>query len=1614
MDEEITWKIINEYFNSNPNALISHHLDSYNDFFNNGLKSIFREKNPIKIIKNQDPVTKEFDLRCNLYLGGKGGDKIYYGKPIIFDETREHYMFPNEARLRNMTYGTTIHYEVDVEFFIKDGTEIIKTEMTLPEKIYLGKFPIMLNSNLCILKNLAPDVKFNMGECKNDLGGYFIIDGKEKVMVPQEKFADNMLYIRDKVNDLYSHSAEIRSVSEDASKPIRTLSVKIVLPSAKYSNKQIVVDIPNVRMPIPLFIVMRALGIESDKEIIKCCLLDLDKYDSYIDLFIPSVHDSSKIFTQENALKYISTFTKTKTIASTLHILADYFLPHIGELNFISKAYYLGYMTFQLLKVYNKEEKATDRDSFKFKRVELPGMLMYDLFKEYYNIQQKNIFQKIDKEFFYKKTTYQNNFISLIENNYRDFFKDRILEDGFRKAFKGNWGAEAHTKKLGVVQPLNRLSYNSFIAHLRKINLPMDSSAKVVKPRLLHSSQWGIIDPVDTPDGGNVGFHKHLAITAKITNGCSSIPMIKLLRNYGNMLLLEECTPKILSQTTKVFVNGRWVGNINNPIEILKLLKCYRRNVLIPIYTSLSWDIRKNEFIIYTDAGRLCRPIFYVDEVKKMISYNKPGILQKLKSGEFTWNELITGFNKRKDPLFSMDSCKVYENIKEMYDIEENIFDLVDKQCIIEYIDTAESDTALIALNENVILKELTSSSLNDDEYKEYDYETEQKEEGEELEGEEERKSQTKSKSNKSLKSKSKSKSHDSGELIARQKKINTRYSHVEIHPSFLLGVLGNQIVFPENNQLPRDVFACGQSKQAISLYHSNFHTRIDKMGVILNYGQVPLVKSRYMKYINREEHPYGENVIVAIGAYNGYNVEDSILFNEGSIKRGMFRTTYFSMYETREESSKVGKNSINSRFVNIENTNVIGLKAGYDYSELDRYGLIKENTAVDDKKVLIGKVVSNLENPDAFIDDSVFPKKGQLGYVDKSFITEGEEGFRLSKIRIREERLPGIGDKFCSRCGQKGTVGMIIPERDMPYTKDGIKPDIIINPHALPSRMTIGQLIETLMGKACALYGGFGDCTAFVNNGTKHKKFGELLTLQGFHSSGNQILYDGQTGQQMSSEIFIGPTYYMRLKHMVKDKINYRAQGPRTVLTRQTVQGRANDGGLRIGEMERDGIISHGASKFLEESLMVRGDEYYMAVCNQTGTIAVYNENLNLFLSPYADGPIQFTNITEYKADVVNISKYGKDFSIVRIPYALKLLMHELKTMNIDMKIITEDNIDQLTNMSFSNNYNKLVNNHKINLKQIISDAVNKTKEGRPNAFEEVKKKAQSIFERNTADEDREWAERHGWVSQGEGEDGEVYASILLDGNGAPTQLWYVEEREFTFPNDYPRGWNRDDLYDINLPIEDIIKRLKQEQVPDNWNIVINKLKKEYPTFSDRGGPLYRPDKSLPNQPQQVSPPYNPLTPVSSSPPYNPLTPTSASPPYNPLTPTSVSPPYNPVVFTPQTPSGTHPSLSPHTPSGAPPPLIQTQHSQPQVTEPVYIPIIYTPQLPSQNQTTSLEEGQGGVEESKGDDKEEKTYLNVRKEESNLLTDVIDLDNEEKGEDKSNNETKKIISTTL
>ena len=1340
MDNSTIWKIINTYFEDNPQSLVRHHIDSYNDFFKNGIFRIFKEKNPLRINTRYDDEINDYRSQCIMYFGGKNGDKIYFGKPIIYDDNDAHYMFPNEARLRNMTYGMTVHYDVEVEFitilgkdeepnvpgleemlggyqgdekfkhikkeakdpepvdgqqtvsesvdnknkdeeeckilggakapvrrkrnklddeltaaetaFFREALEKsmiapnVQKETIVLEKIFLGKFPIMLQSNYCVLGGLPREVRHSMGECLNDVGGYFVIDGKEKTVISQEKFGYNMLNIKEMNDDTHLYSAEILSVSENVSKPIRTLAVRIKAPSPSYTNKNIVVSIPNVREPVPLFILFRALGIISDKQIITMCLLDIDKYESMVDLFAPSVHDAGGILTQRNALQYIANLQKHKTIPHTLEILADYFLPHIGEMNFTQKAYYLGYMVSRLLSVYSGIEPPTDRDNFKYKRIELVGSLLNDLFREYYKIQQRQIHLGFEQKITYGRGLYENNLKGLIRENYRDVFRERSLESGFKKAFKGNWGASAHTKRIGVVQDLNRLSHNSMMSHLRKTNLPLDASAKVVGPRVLHPTQWGFFDPIDTPDGANIGIHKHMSISAYVSQGYSREPLLKWLREKVDMRLIEDCSPLLLSRMTKVFVNGFWAGAIDKPLETVEKIKLFRRNGLIPTYTSVSFDIKQNTIFIYTDAGRICRPIFYKDAESETFSYESEKIQKRLESSNLRWNELITGFNRKKDVKYNVNMENLYElhEVYEGIDSESNPAKLkrfLEEKAIIDYIDTNESETSLIALN------------------------------AEDLE-----------------------------------KNKNKKFTHIEIHESLIFGMMANMINFPENNPASRNSFSCGQSKQAVSLYHTNYQVRMDKTAVVLNYGQNPLVKSRYLEHINHEGNPYGENAIVAIMCYTGYNVEDAVLINEGALKRGLFRTTYYSTYESHEEKTKVGNASVDKVFTNIQSeTNIVGMKPGYDYSKLDRFGLAKENTEINDKTVLIGLAAQGSENKDVKIDMSKTPKKGQLGIVDKAFITEGEEGFRIAKIRIREERIPNLGDKMASRAGQKGTVGLVIPEEDMPFTKEGIRPDIIINPHAIPTRMTIGQLVEGITGKACAMYGGSGDCTAFNNKGSKIKIFGEMLTGVGYHSSGNEILYNGMTGEQISAEIFMGPTYYMRLKHMVKDKINYRSLGPRTALTRQPVSGRANDGGLRIGEMERDSVISHGAAEFLRESMMERGDKYFIAVCNNTGMMAIYNPSKNLFISPMADGPIKYTGSLEGKdMNIENVTKFGRNFSIVSVPYSFKLLLQELQTINIQMRLITEDNIQQFENMSYSKNIEKLLVD-KFDPKALVND---------------------------------------------------------------------------------------------------------------------------------------------------------------------------------------------------------------------------------------------------------------------------------------------------------------------
>jgi len=478
-------------------------------------------------------------------------------------------------------------------------------------------------------------------------------------------------------------------------------------------------------------------------------------------------------------------------------------------------------------------------------------------------------------------------------------------------------------------------------------------------------------------------------------------------------------------------------------------------------------------------------------------------------------------------------------------------------------------------------------------------------------------------------------------------------YTHCEIHPSTIFGVLASCIPFPEHNQSPRNTYQCAQGKQAMGVYVTNYENRMDKTAYVLNYPARPLVDTRIMNMIQLNKIPSGCNVVVAIMTHTGYNQEDSLLFNKGSIDRGLFMTT---IYHTEKDEDKQKINGDEEIRCKPDPAKTKGMKMG-NYNKVNSKGIIPENTIVENRDIIISKITPIKENRNdhtkviKFEDQSKIYKTSEETYIDKNYIDRNGEGYNFAKVRLRTVRKPVIGDKFSSRHGQKGTIGNIIPECDMPFTKSGVKPDIIINPHAIPSRMTIGQLKETVLGKVLVELGLFGDGTSFGQFDVKDI-CSELLNL-GYEAHGNELMCNGLTGEQLECSIFMGPVFYQRLKHMVNDKSHSRSIGPMVNLTRQPAEGRSRDGGLRFGEMEKDAMVSHGASRFTKGRMYDSSDKYSVFTCKKCGLIASYNDEIHIHHCKTCDNRV--------------------DFAYVEIPYSCKLLFQELNTMNIAPRIMTE-----------------------------------------------------------------------------------------------------------------------------------------------------------------------------------------------------------------------------------------------------------------------------------------------------------------------------------------------------
>jgi DNA-directed RNA polymerase II subunit RPB2 len=1199
---EEPWTIIGSYFEGKHlEQLVRHQIESYNDMVNVQLKRTMDMFNPVRIVSDQDydKTTHKYRLETEVTF-----TNLYLSRPQIHENTgATKILFPQEARLRNYTYASMMTVDMNVKYIVRGtDSEHITTHHKVFPKIQIGKMPIMLKSCICVLtqhKHLDHNIT---GECPYDAGGYFIINGSEKTVLGQERAAENkvLCYNVSKNNNKWRYVAEIKSIPDSKCISPKQINMMVVTKQNGFGHP-LVIQIPRMKQPVPLFVVFRALGVLSDREICEYIVYNIDGTDAdgtaisakLLEALQASIIDANGIMTQEDAIRYFTSqviFTPinmdkesgaTKKRDFAQEVLHNDLFPHCNTDQ--QRIFFLGYMANKLLCAFFEINKQDDRDSYLNKRIDLTGALLNNLFRNYFNKLVKDMSKQVVREINTGSWRSTEDYLSIInDTNMYKIIKSTTIENGLKRALStGDFGIKSMTSnKVGVAQVLNRLTYSSSLSHLRRLNTPIDKSGKLIPPRKLHNTSWGFLCPAETPEGGSIGVVKNISCLSHVTIHSNPASLHAYIGEYIERL--ETLRPKDTYREVKVFVNGTWVGITRDPLRLYKEFKMKKLRGIINIYTSVVFDYPNAEIRICNDAGRLMRPLLLVNQDTNELFITRD-IIKKIEEHEIGWDDLLTHVSSSSSSTTDTDGDGVLHAGG-----GDN-----DAHGVIEYVDPDEQAFSMIAMRPHHLHRNETDKTSP------YIY----------------------------------------------------KYSHCEIHPSTIFGVLASCIPFPEHNQAPRNTYQCAMGKQAIGIYVTNYQRRMDKTAYVLTYPHRPLVDTRLMQMIQLAEIPSGAPLIVAIMSYTGYNQEDSVLVNQGAIDRGMFSATIY--HTEKDEDKKI--NGDEEIRCHPDSSKTKGMKFG-NYDKLNQRGVMPVNTFIENRDVIMGKVIpikDNRNDPTKIVkyeDISRVYHTSEECYVDKSYIDSNGEGYCFCKVRIRAFRKPVIGDKVSSRMGQKGTIGNIIPERDMPFTKEGIRPDIIINPHAIPSRMTIGQLKETLLGKVLVNLGLFGDGTSFGEYDIKDISK-ELLKV-GFEMNGNELLYNGLTGEQIKSDIFIGPVFYQRLKHMVADKQHSRSIGPMVNFTHQPAEGRSRDGGLRFGEMERDAMVGHGASRFTKGRMYDCSDKYEVHVCRKCGIIASYN----------TERSIHFCKTCENRAD----------FALVQIPYACKLLFQELATMNVAPRIMT------------------------------------------------------------------------------------------------------------------------------------------------------------------------------------------------------------------------------------------------------------------------------------------------------------------------------------------------------
>ena len=1004
----------------------------------------------------------------------------------------------------------------------------------------------MLRSNKCVLANKSEAEMCAMDECPLDPGGYFIVNGTEKVILVQEQLSKNRIIVEaDPKKD-----SIIASVT--SSTHARKSKSYVVL------KKDLLFMRHNIlKEDVPICILLKAMGVASDMEMMAI----VAGPDSTLqDDFAINLEETIKagIHTQQQALDYIGARLKigSKTAAfgqmrrnfvqEAVELISGIFIAHIliEDLNFRPKALYVAHMARRVLMAKRNPALVDDRDYVGNKRLELAGQLLSLLFEDLFKTFNNRIKNTVDGELRKPNKT------SAVEPAKIMVGASNHITQGMNRAIAtGNWNLKRfRMDRAGVTHLLSRLSFIASLGMMTRISSQFEKTRKVSGPRALQPSSFGMLCPADTPEGEACGLVKNLALMTHITTDDEEVPIKRLIFMLGAEDISTVGGSELYAPGTYVvMLNGTPMAATRTPSQFLTSFRRLRRSGRISEFVSIFINQHHNTIQVATDEGRICRPLIIVEDKKSKVTKR---YLKSLRQGSMDFDDFLA-------------------------------------RGLVEYLDVNEENDSHIAMYESDICSTTT---------------------------------------------------------------------HLEIEPFTVLGAVAGLIPYPHHNQSPRNTYQCAMGKQAIGFIANNQFLRIDTLLYLMVYPQKPLVKTRTIELVKYDKLPAGQNATVAVMSYSGYDIEDALVLNKASVDRGFGRCQVLRKYPV---SIKYYPNDTRDEVLGpsmVPNGNI----PEKGHSLLDTDGVARVGERVNAGDIMVNKAVPKNANSalgsdngkEKILDNQ--PQKYRLpdpSFIDKIMVTQAEHSeHQIIKVQTRQTRIPEVGDKFSSRHGQKGVVGIIAEQVDMPFSDLGIIPDIIMNPHGFPSRMTVGKMLELVSGKAGILKGKFEYGTAF--GGSKLEDMSRALLSSGYSYDGKDYLTSGITGEPLPAYVFTGPIYYQKLKHMVQDKMHSRSRGPRAILTRQPTEGRSRDGGLRLGEMERDCLIAYGASQLLRERLMLSSDKHDVDVCERCGFMA----------------------FGRWCQRCAKAGETGSQVVRMTLPYAFKLLLNELGSMNVNTRLIVSD----------------------------------------------------------------------------------------------------------------------------------------------------------------------------------------------------------------------------------------------------------------------------------------------------------------------------------------------------